>query len=208
MKNVLVLAHHADDGELGCGGTISKMIEEGNNVYYIAFSLCEKSVPLEFPKNIMETEVKQATKELGIKEENLIIKNYPVRCFPSHRQEILEDLIKFKSKIKPDIVFMPSSFDVHQDHAVINQESKRAFKDSCMLGYEFMWNNFSFDTTAFVIINEKHIQAKINALKKYKSQKQRFYTSDEALRGLAQYRGLQMGEKYAESFEVIRWILR
>jgi LmbE family N-acetylglucosaminyl deacetylase len=208
MKNVLVLAPHADDGELGCGGTISKMIEEGNNVFYIAFSLCEESIPTEFPKNIMEKELKLATKELGIKEDNLIIKNYPVRCFPSHRQDILEDLIKLKSKINPDIVFMPSSFDVHQDHAVINQESKRAFKHSCMLGYEFMWNNFSFDTTAFVIIEERHIQAKINALKKYESQKQRFYTSDESLRGLAQYRGLQMGERFAESFEVIRWILR
>ena len=208
MKNVLVLAPHADDGELGCGGTISKMIEEGDNVFYIAFSICEKSVPPEFPKDIMGKEVKLATRELGIKEENLIIKNYPVRCFPSHRQDILEDLIKIRSEINPDIVFMPSSFDVHQDHTVINQESKRAFKHACMLGYEFMWNNFSFDTTAFVIIKEKHIQAKINALKKYKSQNHRFYTSDEALRGLAQYRGLQMGEKYAESFEVIRWILR
>jgi len=77
---------------------------------------------------------------------------------------------------------MPSSFDIHQDHAVINQESKRAFRDSCMLGYEFMWNNFSFDTTAFVIISEKHIQAKINA---FANQLIPFKTKAKSLIGVA-----------------------
>lgn len=206
--NVLVLAPHTDDGELGCGGTISKFIEEGKEVFYVAFSICEKSVPKGFPKNILEKEVKDATEELGIKKKNLIIKKYPVRCFPSHRQKILDDLIKIKSEIQPDLVFVPSSFDVHQDHSVIHQEAKRAFKHCSMLGYEFMWNNFSFNTTAFVLLKERHIKAKIEALKKYKSQKNRFYNSKESLTGLAQYRGLQMGTKYAESFEMIRWILR
>jgi hypothetical protein len=77
-----------------------------------------------------------------------------------------------------------------------------------MLGYEFMWNNYSFNTTAFTIFEERHLKAKINALKAYKSQQHRFYNSEESLKGLALYRGLQMKSKYAESFEVIRWIIR
>jgi len=205
---ILVLAPHTDDGELGCGGTIAKFIEEGKEVFYVAFSICEKSVPEGFPQDILGEEVKKATHQLGIKKENLFVKNYPVREFPSHRQELLEELIEMKSHIQPDMVFIPSSFDIHQDHVVINQEAKRAFKHSSLLGYEFMWNNFSFETTTFVILKEHHIQAKINALKEYKSQKERFYTSENSLRGLAQYRGLQLGEQYAESFEAIRWIIR
>ncbi len=66
----------SDDGEFGCGGTISKLIEEGKNVFYLAFSTAEESVPKHLPKNILETEVKKATKTLGILEENLMVHKY------------------------------------------------------------------------------------------------------------------------------------
>ena len=75
-KNILVLAPHTDDGEFGCGGTIAKFIKEGKNVYYVAFSTAEESVPKNLPKDILKVEVKKATKSLGIPEENLIIYNY------------------------------------------------------------------------------------------------------------------------------------
>ena len=48
-ERVLILAPHTDDGELGCGGTIARLTEEGNDVYYIAFSTAEQSLPANFP---------------------------------------------------------------------------------------------------------------------------------------------------------------
>lgn len=207
-KTILVLAPHTDDGELGCGAAIMKLIEQGTDVFYVAFSICEESVPNAFPKNILEREVKKATSVLGIKKENLIIKKYPVRKFPQFRQEILEDLVKLAKQISPDLVFMPSSFDIHQDHATIFQEGRRAFKKTSLLGYEFMWNNFTFSSTCFIKVNEKHIQTKIKALDEYKSQNHRFYAKEKLINGLANYRGLQISEEYAEAFEVIRWIIR
>ena len=73
MKNngqkILILAPHTDDGELGCGGSITRFIEEGKNVFYAAFSTAEESVDPKLPSNILEIEVKAATKKLGIKKE-------------------------------------------------------------------------------------------------------------------------------------------
>ena len=69
-KNILVLAPHTDDGELGLGGTISRLIEDGKKVTYVAFSTAQQSVPEGFPKDILKTEVKQATQTLGIEPEN------------------------------------------------------------------------------------------------------------------------------------------
>lgn len=63
-KNILVLAPHTDDGELGLGGTINYLIEQGKNVVYAAFSTAEQSVPEGFPKDILKTEVKEATLKL------------------------------------------------------------------------------------------------------------------------------------------------
>ena len=207
FKNVLVLAPHTDDGELGAGATISLLIENGANVYYMAFSTAEASVPKGFPKDILKTEVKEATFKLGIPSENLIIQNYEVRKLNYARQEVLDDLIDIRQKIKFDLVLIPSLKDIHQDHSTIAQEGLRAFKNTTILGYELIWNNLSFDTTSFVSLEKRHIQAKCDALKEYKSQGQRDYMSEEFIFSLAKTRGVQIGSEYAESFEVVRWVM-
>jgi LmbE family N-acetylglucosaminyl deacetylase len=206
-KNVLVLAPHTDDGELGAGGFISKLIEQGATVTYVAFSTAEESVPDHLPKDILKTEVKVAVSKLGIKPENLIIYNYQVRKLNYSRQEILENLIEIRKKSKFDLVLMPSLKDIHQDHETIAQEGLRAFKGTTILGYELIWNNLSFDTTSFVKLESKHIEAKFNALQCYGSQEGRDYMSRDFIFSLAKTRGVQIGAEYAESYEVIRWVI-
>ena len=98
ISRVLVLAPHTDDGEFGCGGTISKLIKQGSRVIYIAFSAAEQSVRDDQPKDILRKEVKLATRELGIKEKDCIVLNYEVRKFPELRQEILQSMIDFERK--------------------------------------------------------------------------------------------------------------
>ena len=207
-NRVLVLAPHTDDGELGYGATMSKMLEQGKEVYYVAFSTCEESVPEGFAKEILAHEVIRATSQLGLKSENLIIKNYKVRYFPGDRQAILEDMVALNRELKPELVFTPSSFDVHQDHKTIYEEGRRAFKNTSILGYEFMWNNFAFDSRLLSVISDQDIVRKVNAIEEYKSQERRFYAKEKLIRGQANFRGLQISEEFAEAFEVIRWILK
>ena len=54
-NKILLLSPHTDDGELGCGGTVAKLIEQGKEVFYVAFSACEQSVLPQFPKDILIT---------------------------------------------------------------------------------------------------------------------------------------------------------
>lgn len=208
MNKILILAPHTDDGELGCGATISKFIKQNKEVFYVAFSIAEESVPEGFPKNILEKEVKNATRVLSINDDHLIIKKYKVRYFPKYRQEILEDMVKLNREIQPDLVIMPSSYDIHQDHKTIYEEGLRAFKNTSILGYEFMWNNFSFGSTLLSVVSESDINLKILALDEYKSQSKKLYAKEKLIKGLANFRGLQINEEYAEAFEVIRWIMK
>lgn len=206
-KRILVLAPHTDDGEFGCGATIAKLIEEGHEVYYAAFSACQQSVLPQFPSDILITEVKAATKVLGIKQENLILFDYDVRTFGYHRQEILDDLIKIRAEIKPELIFMPDLQDIHQDHSTIATEGLRAFKFSSIMSYELPWNNLTFTTSSFVHLEERHVQTKVNALQEYQSQAHRPYSDEDFLRSVARTRGVQIGTKYAEAFNVVRWII-
>ncbi|MBE2279838.1 MAG: PIG-L family deacetylase [Ignavibacteriaceae bacterium] len=207
VNKVLILAPHTDDGEFGCGATINKLVSQGKEVYYAAFSLAEESVPEPFPKDILEVEVKKATLVLGIKPDNLLLYRYQVRRFATYRQEILEDLVKLNRDLAPDLVFMPSLNDLHQDHTTIAHEGLRAFKHRSILSYELPWNNLNFTTQCFVELGEDNLRAKIDALRSYESQAGRNYSSEDFIKGLAITRGTQIGKKYAEVFEVIRWIL-
>jgi len=151
VKRVLILAPHTDDGEFGCGGSIARFIQEGKEIYYVAFSTAEESVPEPWPKDILKTEVKEATKRLGISRENVIILDFKVRKLSYHRQEILEKHCKIKNDIRPDLVFLPSSNDLHQDHSTVSTEGVRAFKNTTILGYEIPWNNIQFQAESFII---------------------------------------------------------
>jgi len=208
INKILVLAPHTDDGEFGCGGSVARFIQEGKEIYYAAFSTAEESVPDPWPKDILKTEVKEATKRLGISQDNVIIFNFKVRELSYHRQEILEELVKIKNDICPDLVFLPSSNDLHQDHSTVSIEGIRAFKNTTILGYEIPWNNIQFRTESFIILSEENIKTKLNALDAYNSQKERSYANEEFIRSLARTRGVQIGSRYAEAFEVIRWVIK
>jgi len=209
FNQILVLSPHTDDGEIGAGGTIARFVEEGKEIYYVAFSSCEASVPKGFPEDVLKIECKKATNILGIKPENVILLEYEVRTFPLHRQEILDDMIALNRQIKPELVLVPSSNDIHQDHQVIYAEALRAFKKNASIwGYEHPWNNLTFTTDIFVKLEKRHIKKKIEAMKQYESQNFRPYFDEKYIKALAYMRGTQVDYPFAETFELIRLLVR
>src|SRR3712207_1304046 len=115
---VLILAPHTDDGEIGCGGAIAKLLGDGHDVYYAAFSTCVASLPKGYPPDTLKRELEQATATLGIPRKQVMIFDFPVRRMLEHRQDILEILVQMKGDLQPDVVFCPCLSDLHQDHAV------------------------------------------------------------------------------------------
>lgn len=209
FKRVLVLAPHTDDAELGCGATINKLLEEKKEVFLAVFSLSSVEKTFSPNSSIVLEELKESAKIIGVKPENLIIyNNYQTRYFPEKRQDILEDMIKLRQKINPDIVFMPTLNDIHQDHQTISREGLRAFKHITILGYEDPWNHLTFNTVCFVPLDKKNIEVKLAAIEKYKSQSHRQYTNKNFLESLACVRGVQIGVSWAEAFEVVRLVLK
>jgi len=208
FNKILILAPHTDDGEFGCGGTMAKLLEQKSEIYYAAMSSAEKSLPPGASPDTLVQELTAAMASLGIDRDRLRIFDYSVRDFPEHRQAILDDLIRLKQEIQPDLVLLPCFNDTHQDHQTVAQEGFRAFKDTTILGYEIPWNTKTFNTESFVLLEERHLAAKVKALMCYKSQLDRFYANETFVRSLATTRGTQIGAAYAEAFEVIRWVIK
>lgn len=201
-NKILCLSPHTDDGELGCGGTIAKLLKENKEVYYVGFAY-----PIGCPRGTLKSETREAMRVFGLPKDNLILLNYPTRHFPQHRQKILDEMVELNRKLKPDLIFLPSTYDTHQDHQVISQEGFRAFKKASILGYEEPWNNLNFSTEVFSVLSENDIQKKIKALACYKSQSARPFISADFVNSLAKTRGIQVGTQYAEAFMTLRILI-
>lgn len=207
MKSVLALAPHTDDAELGCGGTLARLLEDGASLHVVAFSTAKESLPPGAPLTLTQDEFAEAMRLLGVPKENVVTYDYPVRKFSYCRQAVLEELVQLRNRINPDLVLLPSAHDIHQDHQVIAAEGLRAFKDTTVWGYELPWNLVTFSPQAFVTLERRHLEAKWRALTAYRSQFQlgRPYFDRDLIEGLARVRGVQVKAEYAEAFEVARF---
>lgn len=202
MKTILVIGAHADDSELGAGGTIARYVEEGHSVHVVALSDCRESVPSGFPSDVLRNEAGAAARVLGV---GVTVLEHKVRTFPENRQEILEYLYMLSQTIDPDLVICPAPSDRHQDHATVSLECLRAFK--CSIWSTILpWNTLYSNVNGFVRLEERHIEKKVEALSKYESQSHRLYMDPVTVISWARTDGLQCGSKYAEKFEIIREI--
>jgi len=194
-KKALVLSPHTDDAELGCGGTIAKLVEEGWAVHVIYFS----AVKTRFPQLV--SEAKNSAKILGMSYEIL---DFSTRYFPRDRQEILQILHDCSRKENYNLVFTPTTTDIHQDHGVVTTEAKRIFRKCTLLGYELPWNNLDVSLNCFIPLEKRHIEKKISALECYNTQKKHHYFDKKFLESVVKMRGVQLSAPFAEGFETIK----
>ena len=194
---VLVLAPHTDDAEFGAGATISKLLKQGAHVRVVAYSKCNNEA--------LEHEFNASMDLLGVTDRAVL--DIPVRQFPAYRQELLDHMVQAQRLFHPDMVLLPNTDDVHQDHQAVAAEALRAFKTSTMLGYELPWNSYTFASTAFQVVSEDDVRRKVTAMQCYKSQSARPYASEHFIRSLATVRGTAISAQFAEAFQSIRHII-
>jgi LmbE family N-acetylglucosaminyl deacetylase len=203
-KHALFLSAHADDTEFGCGGLIQKLIAAGTKVTSLVFSIAEEAADTsKYPRDIRRHECEAAAKVLGIKD--LQILSFPVRTFPSCRQQILQAIVDIRNENDFDLVLTHWLEDIHQDHQVVAVESLRAFKggESTVMSYEVPLDCQSFSPNVFVPLTESEVERKIEAIWCYQSEvARRNYFSKDMIRSALGYRGPFARTIYAEAFEL------
>jgi len=205
---ILAISPHTDDAELGAGGAMARWLREGRQVHLAAFSIAERSVAEGLPADVLLGESRESAAVLGVPAADLTTHRFEVRRFPESRQDILEALIGLREKLQPELVLLPASGDIHQDHQTIANEGLRAFKHTSILGYELPWNLRDFRPGVFVILEKEDVDRKVAAVQCYRSQASRPYCDSDFIYGLARVRGVQAQTRHAEAFECVRWFWR
>lgn len=207
MKKYLFVGAHPDDIEFGAGATLAKSVMKNVDCYAIVFSNCHESLNSNSSeKNALVIESQKALARLGLLPDQMSFLDFQVRNFPESRQDILQVLFDLSRQHSFDKVFVPCSYDIHQDHQVVANESLRAFKFSTILGYELPWNNLESKLQFFNELDENQVQIKKDAISQFTSQKDRFYSGLDKVETILKFRGLQANLQFAEAFEVLRWI--
>lgn len=200
-KRILAISPHIDDVELGAGGSVYQLGQD-NEIWYLGLSL-----PPKVDKEPFMKEFDASSAILGLKPERIILKDYDPRNLFATRAEILQLFYDLNQDIRPELVFIPNSKDIHQSHEVVHAEARRAFKFCSLLGYELPWNSFEFSMNAFIRLSEAAVVAKTQAINAYATQKNRLFFSNDILSDLARVRGKQIAADYAECFEITRMLL-
>lgn len=199
-KKALFIAAHPDDTELNAGGLLQVLLQQNCQVHHLCVSNPVISMPAGFPEDTFIREMGHSFDLLGVKQENRMFLDIPGRNFPQHRQDILEEFVKVRKELTPDLVICHSPKDIHQDHKTVGEEVMRAFRTATILTYTHPWNAREMAYNFFVEVDEKIIKNKAVALGCYKSQATRNYVSQDKLNALALTMGMMAGVDLAEGF--------
>ncbi|MFZ1040282.1 MAG: PIG-L family deacetylase [Anaerolineales bacterium] len=198
-QRVLFLGAHPDDIELGCGGLIHH-IAPMSNVLCVTLSDNQKNPLL---KNVVKEHLK-AMEALGVQKDKVILGQFTTRIFQDARQDILEYFLKLRNDFKPDIIFVHSKQDVHQDHNTMTDESLRAFRGITLLGFDVVRSSYGFFPNFLVEVSEEDVNAKIEALSQYETYRDKYYFNNELTRSIMVRHGALAEVPFAEGFDILR----
>lgn len=221
MKKVLVIAPHADDETLGCGGTLLKHFDEGDEIYWLLVT--DMSLESGFLQTQIETrelEISKIIELYGFKETYRL--GFPPAALETvPMKDIIQAISSVVDKLNPEIIYSVFRNDVHTDHSVVSDALMAATKSfrhpsvKRVLAFETLSETeFSlrvdeeyFRPNVFVNI-EKYINQKIEIMGQFKSEMGDFPfpRSAEAIQALAKYRGVQAGCRSAEAFMLLKEI--
>ena len=202
-RSVLFLGAHPDDIELGCGALIAHIVHQ-TDLRCVTLSDNQKNPAL---GHLVE-EHRDSMRMLGVPQENVILGPFETRRFPHLRQEILEYMIDLNRKYRPEIVFVHTKADIHQDHATITEEALRAFRGTTVLGFDVIRSSYGFFPNFLVEVTQEDVECKIKALARYTTYADRYYFKEDITRATLIRNGAICERPYAEGFDILRVIGR
>lgn len=200
-NRICFIGAHPDDIELGCGALIASL-KDKTRVTCITLSDNQKNPTL----GNLVSEYHASMDSLGLPEQSIILESFETRRFPAQRQDILEYLIKVNKTLQPDIVFVHTKSDLHQDHNTVTEEALRAFRGVTVLGYDVIRSSYGFFPNLYVDVSESDVQKKLDALSRYKTYAGKYYFNPDVTRAILLRNGALCECQYAEGFDTLRII--
>ena len=197
-RKILAVGAHADDIEIGCGGTILRLLEENPDmeVYWVVLG----AAPQRRAEAIRSAKLFLENSRLS----EIVVKEFRDGYFPYMGAEIKDFFEEIKRKYLPDVVLTHYRDDLHQDHRLVSQLTWNTFRNHLILEYEIVKYDGDLGVpNFFVTLTESMVQKKIQTiLECFQSQKNKGWFTEDTFTSILRLRGIESNapDKYAEAF--------
>ena len=203
LKRILCLGAHSDDIEIGCGGTILKLLQEQLDleVFWVVFSATGHRA--QEARASARAFLKKSARS------RLIVKAFKERFFPFHGEIIKEFFDELKMSVKPDLVFTHYRDDRHQDHRTISDLTWNTFRDHFILEYEIPKYDGDLGVpNTYSALSVGLCRQKVRLLlRHFRTQMDKRWFTEELFYALLKIRGVECGMRYAEAFHCRKILL-
>jgi len=216
--HTLIIAPHADDEVLGCGGYMARCQMRGDCVWLTVVALGGERAPGQAEDfTVRQRELAQASQLLGVERVDVLFPGYNMRLDTLPTVELVSKLDAILALANFDAVYLPYAA-VNHDHMTVYRAALAALRPATgrpqprlVAAYEYAQIGWQFDVVPggqYLIDITPWLERKLAALACYTSQVRPYPhpCSSEAIRTLAQFRGLAMGTRYAEMFYALRMV--
>jgi LmbE family N-acetylglucosaminyl deacetylase len=202
---LLCLGAHCDDIEIGCGGSVLRLLAErpGSSVHWVVFASNKER----------EAEARAAANEVlaAAAQRTIAIETFRESYFPYVGAQIKDYFESLKAAVKPDLIFTHHHRDMHQDHRVVSELTWNTFRNHIVLEYEIPKYEGDLGTpNLFVPLTRETADRKVALVQEhFRSQATRTWFKPDTFHGLMSIRGIECGapEGRAEAFHVRKLVL-
>lgn len=202
---ILCLGAHSDDIEIGCGGSMLRLIEQNPDcrVHWVVFSA----------RGVRKTEAEHAAVLFAGTDhlENLILKEYPDGYLPYMGADVKSTFEELKQHVSPDVIFTHQRHDAHQDHRLLSELTWNTFRNHFILEYEIpKYDGDLGQPSVFMPLDQNILDAKVSHLmQSFASQRNKHWYDESTFRALMRLRGMECNSPsgYAEAFYCRKLVL-
>lgn len=195
---VLCLGAHSDDIEIGCGGSVLKLLGHGRPVsaYWVVLGAL----------GARREEAQESAKRFlkGAQQQTVVVKGFKDGFFPYVGGEIKEYFEELKHQVSPDVIFTHYRHDLHQDHRLVSELTSNTFRDHIVLEYEIIkYDGDLGSPNLFVHLSSEQARGKVRyILELFKTQRSQAWFTENAFMSIMRIRGLESNapEEWAEGF--------
>ena len=195
---LLCLGAHCDDIDIGCGGTLLKLLSAGRkwDITWVVFSASvERAREL---RNSAKRFLRNAVQS------RVITHEFRDSFFPAQYESVKQAFVALKQLPDPDLIFTHHRADLHQDHRIVSELTWNAFRRHLILEYEIpKYDGGLVPTNVYVRLDKRQVEAKIRTLMScYRSQLAKPWFTPDTFRGIMRLRGIESGgeDGWAEGF--------
>ena len=201
--DLLCIGAHADDIEIGCGGTMLRLLAErpGSRVHWVVLSATNDREP--------EARASAKTFLADAAEARVEVETFRESYFPYTGADIKDHFNDLRSRVDPDVVFCHHRFDEHQDHRLVGQLAWNTFRDHLIAEYEIpKYEGDLGQPNLFVALPQAVVERKIELLgQHFESQSIKYWFRPETFSAMMALRGVEAGTANAEAFHVRKLVI-